>query len=30
MINGEGSMLFLDGTFYIGEFLDNKRHGKGK
>ena len=28
--NGVGQEKYPDGTIYIGEFKDNKKHGKGK
>ena len=28
--NGKGEYLFCNGCKYIGEFKENKRHGKGK
>ena len=29
-LNGFGRIFFINGNYYIGEFKDNKFHGKGK
>lgn len=30
LFNGQGTQKFTDGREYVGEFKDNKKHGKGK
>lgn len=27
---GKGMLKFIDGSYYIGDFLNNEIHGKGK
>lgn len=29
-MNGKGKMVLKDGTLYVGEYLDDKKHGQGK